>query len=196
MMMDWTEGQIMQMRAGRPVYRNPDLGTSLSWLRTGEETDGEYGLMYVEYSAGAGVFPHYHTSYVETFHVFEGLVEGKVAGRPVRLEAGDETVAPKRAVHEFRISGDRMGRAIVELRPAHPGFEKWVVTLQNMTAAGLTTPDGRPKNLYHLALVLLESDIHLPGPGRVLMPAFRGLAALARRKGIDRHLEERYYRPS
>jgi hypothetical protein len=63
-----------------------------------------------------------------------------------------------------------------------------------MATDGLTHPDGRPKNLYHGALILVESDIHLPGPGRLLDPALRMLAVRARRKGIDRQLEERYYR--
>lgn len=194
MVMDWTEDQIAQMRQGRTVYRDESQSTSLVWLRTGAETGGEYGLIYAEYAPGGRVFPHFHTLYVETFHVFDGLVEGRVAGREVHLETGDEAVVPKRAVHEFRISGDRVGRAVVELRPAHPGFEKWVVALQNMAADGLTHPDGRPKNLYHLALILVESDIHLPGAGRAMTPVFRLLAAAARRKGIDRQLEQRYYR--
>ncbi|MEX5271798.1 hypothetical protein [Kocuria sabuli] len=86
-------------------------------------------------------------------------------------------------------------RFIVEVRPAHAGFEKWPVTLRNMAADGLAHPDGRPKNLYHAALILVESDINLPGPGRALMPVFRLLADRARRKGIDRQPEGKYYPP-
>lgn len=193
MVMDWTDEQITRMRAERPVYCNDSAGTSLSWLRTGEETGGEYGLIYGEYAPGAGVFPHFHRDYLETFHVLEGRGAGKVAGRAVQLATGEEVVVPRMAVHEFHSSGDRPVRFLVEVRPAHPGFEKWVVTLQHMTAAGLTTPDGRPKNLYHAALVLVESDVNLPGAGRALMPVFRFVAAVARRKGIDKQLEEQYY---
>ncbi|WP_344121401.1 hypothetical protein [Kocuria aegyptia] len=40
----------------------------------------------------------------------------------------------------------------------------------------------------------MESDINLPGPGRALMPVFRLMALRARRRGIDRMLEEKYYR--
>ncbi|MEX5270387.1 cupin domain-containing protein [Kocuria sabuli] len=192
--MDWTDDQITEMRVGRPVYRDEEQGTSLTWVRTGEETGGEYGLIYGEYSPGAGVFPHFHKDYVETFRVLDGHGAGKVAGRAVQLRAGDEAVVPREAVHQFRCSGERTVRFLVEVRPAHPGFEKWVVTLQHMAAAGLTHPDGRPKNLYHAALVLVESDVNLPGAGRALMPVFRLLAGRARRKGIDRMLEEKYYR--
>ena len=192
--MNWTDEQITQMRTGRPVYRNDAAGTSLTWLRRGEDTGGEYGLIYGEYDPGTGVFPHFHRDYVETFRVLEGCGAGKIAGRAVQLGAGEEAVVPRLAVHEFRASGDGPVCFLVEVRPAHPGFEKWVVTLQRMAAAGLTTPDGRPKNVHHAALVLVESDVNLSGLGRVLMPVFRLLAARARRNGIAEQLEKHYYR--
>jgi len=36
---------------------------------------------------------------------------------------------------------------IMELRHAHEGFDKWVMTLHNMKAPGLTKPDLEPKNI-------------------------------------------------
>lgn len=194
MTMDWTAEQISQMRTGRTTYRDQAQGTALTWVRTGEETAGEYSLLYAEYNPGIRVFPHYHTLYTETLHLFEGTLDGRIAGRQVRLRAGQEAVVPPRAVHGWRTTGDHKLRFVLEVRPAHPGFEKWLVTLQNMATDGLTRPDGRPKNLYHGALILVESDIHLPGPGRLLDPVLQVLAGRARRKGIDRQLEERYYR--
>lgn len=140
------------------------------------------------------MFPHYHRLYQESLHVFDGAIEGRIAGRQMRVQAGGEDVVPRRAVHEFRSVGDRTVRFLVEVRPAHPGFEKWLVTLQYMAADGLTHPDGRPRNLDHAALILVESDFNLPGPGRALMPVFRWLARQARRKGIERMLENKYYR--
>ncbi|MEX5295240.1 cupin domain-containing protein [Kocuria sp. CPCC 205268] len=192
--MDWTEEQVTEMRSDRAVYRDRVQGTALTWVRTGDETGGEYSLMYAEYDPGITVFPHYHTRYTETLRMFEGTLEGRIAGRPVRLQDGDEAVVPPRAVHGWRSTGDRRLRFVLEVRPAHTGFEKWLVTLQNMANDGLTHPDGRPRKLSHAALILVESDINLPGPGRALMPAFRVLAALARRRGVARRLEQRYYR--
>ena len=192
--MDWSAEQISQMRNGRATYRDQVQGTALTWVRTGAETAGEYGLLYAEYAPGIRVFPHYHTLYTETLHLFEGTLEGRIAGRPVRLQDGDEAVVPPRAVHGWRSTGDRRLRFVLEVRPAHAGFEKWLVTLHNMANDGLTHPDGRPRKLSHAALILVESDINLPGPGRALMPVFRVLAALARRRGVDRRLQQRYYR--
>ena len=82
-------------------------------------------------------------------------------------------------------------------RPAHPGFEKWLVTLQNMATDGLTHPDGRPKKLFHGALSLVESVIH-PAGGARLVPPLLQVSAVARalRKGIGRQLAERHYLPA
>lgn len=35
----------------------------------------------------------------------------------------------------------------MELRHAHEGFDKWVMTLHNMKTPGLTKPDLEPKNI-------------------------------------------------
>jgi len=194
MTMEWTTEQITDMRAGRPTYRDQVQGTALTWVRTGEETNGEYSLLYAEYEPGITVFPHYHTLYTETLHLFEGTLTGKIAGRDVRLEAGQEAVVPPKVVHQWLSAGDTTLRFLVEVRPAHAGFEKWLVALQHMATDGQTHPDGRPKKLTWGALILVESDIHPAGPARAMAPLLHLLAARARRTGLDRRLEERYWR--
>jgi hypothetical protein len=52
-------------------------------------------------------------------------------------------------------------------------------------------PTRRP---YYLAVLLDWSDMRLPGIFTILEPLLRLLAKRARRKGIDRELEERYCR--
>lgn len=192
--MEWTTDQIDQMRAGRTTYRDTVQGTALTWVRTGEETGGEYSLMYAEYEPGIKVFPHYHTLYTETLHMFEGALTGKVAGRDVRLEAGQEAVVPPKAVHQWLSAGEERLRFLLEVRPAHAGFEKWLVALQNMATDGQTHPDGRPKKLTCGALILVESDIHPAGPARAMAPLLRVLAVRAHKTGLDRQLEQRYWR--
>ena len=108
--MDWTEKQVAEVRADRTTDRDQAQGTALTWVRTGEETGGEYSLLYAEYAPGITVFPHYHTLYTETLHMFEGTLEGRIAGQPVLLHDGEEAVVPPRAVHGWRSSGDRTRR--------------------------------------------------------------------------------------
>lgn len=194
--MDWTTHQVTEMRTGRPTYRNTRDGTALTWLRTGEETAGEYSLLYGEYETGIKVFPHYHTLYTETVHMFEGKLAGRIGGQDVQAGPDEELHVPMRAVHQWESVGDRTLRFLLEIRPAHPGFEKWVVALQNMANDGLTHPDGRPKNLQHTALILEESDIHLVGRAKAMNPVLRLVARRARRAGIDHRLEDSYYRPT
>ncbi|MCD1144930.1 cupin domain-containing protein [Kocuria sp. LUK] len=192
--MNWTVEQITALREGRETFRDTAQGTALTWVRTGAETDGEYSLMYAEYAPGITVFPHFHTEYTETVHLFEGTLEGRVAGQEVVLTDGEETIVPPGAVHGWHSAGERTLRFVLEVRPAHAGFEKWLVALQRMASDGLTHADGRPKKFSHAALILVESDINLPGPGRALMPVLRLLARRARRTGVARQLEERYWR--
>ncbi|WP_181033508.1 cupin domain-containing protein [Arthrobacter sp. SX1312] len=191
--MMWTTDQVIQMRADRPVYRDTVQDNEIAWIRTGEETGGEYSLLYSDSSAGAGVFPHFHTRYEETFYVLEGSLDIEISGADRQLQPGENATVPLRAVHQWQNTSDRRVQFVVEVRPAYPSFEKWLAVLQNMSSDGMTHADGRPKNISHGALIIVDSDIHLVGRDRAMMPVFHLLARRARRKGIDRQLEERYW---
>src|SRR5690625_580602 len=193
--MEWTAAQIAEMRKGRPVYGDSSAGIALTWLRTSKETGGEYGLIYGEASPGSSVFPHYHTTYTETTMVFEGSLDGRAGDQAVNLKAGDEVVVPPRMAHGWDTSQEGFTRIIVELRPAHEGFEKWVMMLQNMKADGLTKADLQPKSLVHAALLVSESDTNPAGRARALNPDLKSVAWFARKAGVERRLEEKYFQP-
>lgn len=193
--MEWTFDQVTKMRTGRTTYGDRQTSGALTWLRTGRETNGEYGLIYVETGPDYLVFPHYHTLYTETLKVFAGAGEGRVGEHPVSIQPGREYVVPPRVVHGWGPLTEPV-TGIVELRPAHEGFEKWIMMLHNMAADGLTKPDLQPKNPVHAALFLVESDTHLAGRMRFLNPLFSGLAWVAGKAGIKRRLEEKYFHAS
>ncbi|MCJ8504827.1 cupin domain-containing protein [Kocuria flava] len=192
--MNWTAEQIAAMQATHPVHRDSTQDNALAWLRTGEETGGEYSLLHSDSSPGFGVFPHFHTRYTETFRVLDGALDVRISGTARRLASGDEATVPLRAVHEWHVTEDGRAQFLVEVRPAFPPFEKWLAVLQAMANDGLTHPDGRPRQLSHAALILVDSDIHLTGPARAAMPLLHLVAARARRRGVDRQLEQRYWR--
>ncbi|MCA1716724.1 MAG: hypothetical protein LC781_07630 [Actinobacteria bacterium] len=81
---------------------------------------------------------------------------------------------------------------LCEMRPGQPGFEKTIMVGYGLARDGFTRSDGTPKSLYHMALLLDWSEIRVPGVFTILEPLMRVLAKRARRKGIDRELEERY----
>jgi len=193
--MEWTAEQVDEMRVGRPSYGDRDQGAALTWLRSAKETSGEYSLLYVEFGPSYTVFPHYHTHYMETFKILEGIAEGRVGNRRISAGAGEEIVVPPGTVHGWGPI-TQPGRGIVELRPAHEGVEKWLVMLHNMHDAGLTKPDLQPYSFVHGALFAVASDTHLVGPTRVLNPIFKAVAWIARRAGVDKQLEQKYFQPS
>jgi hypothetical protein len=81
---------------------------------------------------------------------------------------------------------------LVKLRPGHGGLEKAIKVAYGLAGDGMTTANGAPKNPYHLALVFEWGEDRLPGVFALAQPVFRILAKWARRKGIDRDLEDRY----
>jgi len=62
-------------------YYNPVQKDAATFLKTSEETEGEYTLMEIEIAPG-GTKPHYHKTYTESFEVIEGSL-----GSPRRRSA-------------------------------------------------------------------------------------------------------------
>lgn len=193
--MEWTLEQAEKMRNGRPTYGDKHKGGALTWLRTGKETGGEYGLLYFELGPGYSISPHYHTVYTEIFQVFEGSLPGRLGDRNISVNSGDEIVVSPRTIHGWGPIREGEVRAVAELRPAHEGFEKWIMMLHGMAVDGLTKPDLRPNSFVHAALFLVESDTHLAGRAQALNPVLQMVAWIARKAGVDRRLEEKYYDP-
>lgn len=175
-------------------YYHPIQKDYATFLKSSEETGGEYTLVEVELAPGGGNAPHYHKTYDEHFEVLEGRLEVLVGEEMRVLGAGQEAVAEKNVLHRFRNGADGTTRFLVKLRPGHAGFERALKAGYGLARDGRTFSDGTPKNPYHLAVLLEWSDIRLPGLFTVAEPLFRLLARWARRKGIDRELEARYCR--
>lgn len=140
---------------------------------------------------GRAVTPHAH-DYAETFTCVQGRLTVTVAGFPYELRPGQEATAPAGVVHAWSNDDAERAVALVELRPGHAGFETTLRVLYGLAADGLTRADGIPRNPLHLALVLTWGEACLPGTRALLGPIGKLLAAVARMRGIDRELLERY----
>jgi mannose-6-phosphate isomerase-like protein (cupin superfamily) len=178
----------------RRRYYNPAERDYTTFLKTSEETGGEYTLIEIEVAPGGGTEPHYHKTYDEHFEVVAGTLEVLVGKETRTLCAGQKAVAERNTLHRFRNPTGQPTTFLVELRPGHGGFEKAVRVVYGLASDGRVFSDGTPKNPYHLALLLEWSDIGVPGLFRVAEPLFRLLAKRARRKGIDKELEAEYCR--
>ena len=175
-------------------YYHPLQKDYATFLKTSEETGGEYTLIEVEVAPGGGNAPHYHKTYDERFEVLKGTLEVLVGEETRILRPGQEAVAKKNTLHRFRNTADEPTTFLVELRPGHGGFEKALKVAYELASEGRTFSDGTPKNPYHLAVLLEWSEMRVPGVLAVAEPLLRMLARRARRKGIDRELEARYCR--
>ncbi|MFI7482950.1 cupin domain-containing protein [Kocuria sp. M1R5S2] len=190
--MEWTTDQIETMRAGRRGHHNPVHRDTVTWLRTGAETDGRYGLLHVEVEPGGEVLAHYHYRLAMHLRVLEGTLRVQVGHLVRDLGPGGEAEIPEEHLLRWRNSGESPARFVVEVRPAHEGLEKGLVVLQGLARDGRTRKNGMPRNPLRTALLMETADIHLPGAYRWFGPLIRGLAALAHRRGTGRELEDRY----
>lgn len=173
-------------------YYNPVEEAYATFLKTSDETGGEYTLIEVEVAPGGGTAPHYHKTYSERFEVLEGTLEVLVGRQTLTLKAGQRAEAHRDTRHRFRNPGGEPARFLVELRPGHAGFEKSVKVAYGLARDGHFRANGAPRNLYHLALLLEWGEMRVPGSFSVIESLFRLLVKLARRKGIDRELEAGY----
>jgi mannose-6-phosphate isomerase-like protein (cupin superfamily) len=88
------EGDDMKdLASARRRYHNPLYKDYATFLKTSEETDGEYTLIEFEVGPGDGPLPHYHRSYDEHFEVIEGTLEVLVGEEIRTLNSGEKAVA-------------------------------------------------------------------------------------------------------
>ena len=171
---------------------NPVQQDAATLLESAEETGGERSVFEIELSPGGRNMPHRHLTYAEHFHVLEGTLTIELENETLRLEPGETAVAEAGALHNFHNETDEQVRYLVELRPGHRGFERALQVGYGLARDGRARRDGVPKNVLHMALLGEWAEIRVGGPLRVLSPFLGLLAGIAKRRGIDARLEERY----
>ena len=177
--------------ASRRIY-NAVQKDAATFLETVEESGGKRTLIQVELAPGGGNAIHKHLEFSEHFEVLEGALTVHLDGIDHRLAPGDTAVVAAGRLHCFKNAADTTTVFRVELRPGHRGFERSLQIAYGLAEDGKVRKDGTPTNLLHLALLVEESDSRIAGPLRLLQPVFGVLAAVARRRGVDRELARRY----
>lgn len=183
--------KVPQEKRDARRYYNPVQDDYVTFLETSEESSGERTLIEVEVASGGGTPLHYHRTDDEHFEVLEGTLELRMGRASRFLHPGDKATGYKTVIHSFRNPTNKPTRFLTELRPGNSGFEK---TLKVGYGLAGDAANGTSQNLYHVALLLEWGDVH-PAKGLFsFRPLVQFLAKRARRKGIDRELEEKYYR--
>lgn len=183
----------MSTTAARRIH-HPGQKDWATFLETAAESGGRRSLLEVEVAPGGGNAPHRHLTYAERFEVLEGRLMVRLGRRWHPLAAGESVDAPAGAVHCFRNDTDAPVRFLVELTPGHRGFEKTLQVGYGLAADGLVDRKGIPRNPLHTAVLMEWSEMRVCGPLRLAVPLFAILARVARRRGVDRALDERYVR--
>lgn len=179
------------VRSDRTILNSTDH-YSVTFLKTSRETNGAYEEVKVVLEPGGGNIWHYHTAFVEQFHVLEGELTLGMNGKPVVVTAGQDTAAPKGMMHKFYNTSSQPVTFLVKIVPAR-SFEKTIRCGYGLMNTGQSTPDGMPKNPWHLFLILGYSDSYLQGvPGFIQEPLIHALSKIAQWKGFTKDLDPFY----
>ena len=162
------------IQAGQTI-EHPVTGERMTFLRTSQETGGEYVLVELELAPGGHVAaPHVHPYQDETFEIIEGRVGFKAGKRELIALPGASVTVPRGTPHKFWNAGDETARFRTEVRPALQ-FERLIETMFTLAQDGKVNRRGMP-NPLRLAVIAKAhfDDVRLPFP-----PAWMQRAGLA-----------------
>ena len=92
-------------------------GNLLTFLATGEDTQGRFALIEIVGRKGNVPPPHIHHREDETFYVLEGEMTFSVGGQTIKGTPGTLIFLPRNILHSFEIESEQ-GRVLVLLTPA------------------------------------------------------------------------------
>lgn len=174
----------LERRSMPKTLENPYTGERLTFIRTAEETGGEW-LQVRHYAPRPTVMgvAHFHPALTETFTVEQGRVRFTVDDQEHILAAGDAITIQPGQVHEFENISETEMILLQDVRPAgnHQTMFEMIYALAQQ---GRMTAKGTPKGLFASALLWERMDGYIAGIPPVLQRLLIGnLARLARLLG-------------
>ena len=111
-------------------------GWLMTFLATGEDTQGQFALIEAVARKGNVPPPHIHHREEETFYVLEGAMTVSVGDCTIKATPGTMVVVPRHTVHSFVIESAEL-RVLILLTPA--GMEGWFKEF-SVAAPAMTLP--------------------------------------------------------
>jgi quercetin dioxygenase-like cupin family protein len=111
-------------------------GSLMTFLATGEETQGQFALIEAVARRGNVPPPHIHHREDEIFYVLEGEIVVSVGDRTIKGTAGTMVFLPRDLPHSFTIESEQ-SRMLILLAPA--GLEEWFKEF-SVPAPAMTLP--------------------------------------------------------
>jgi quercetin dioxygenase-like cupin family protein len=176
------------------TFVNPAINDAATFIKTSEETNGEYTLLEIELGKSDGPPLHYHNAFTEKFQVAEGILYVQVGKEKKVLKVGESVTVPAGTPHRFYNETNDPVKFQITLKPGHAGMENFIRIFYGLAADGLSDKKGKPKSFAHLAVALVISDSNAPGWMSLLSPVIRIVANRAKRNGTEKWLLDRYCR--
>ena len=140
-------GQMNERAKATPYIETVEDGPAywmvgILWvmLATGEQTDGEYSMMWELCPKGSGPVPHYHDQ-DEQFYIMDGEITYLANGEELKAGPGTFVLIPRGTVHSFRIDSET-ATLLNSYTPA--GFERTITELAEPAQAREIPPTDRP----------------------------------------------------
>lgn len=135
------------------TLEHPVTGERISFLETGDETNGEYARHELRVKPrGFVAAPHIHPEMEETFEILSGTFTFIVDGEEGEVRAGEGATVPAGSPHAWWNSGEDEGVAIVEFRPALK-TEEFFETFFGLAQDGRVSPKTGLPNVLWLASI-------------------------------------------
>jgi len=179
---------------GKRTFVNPAINDTATFLKTSEETNGEYTLIEIDLGKSDGPPLHYHNAFSEKFQVQEGVLYVQVGKDKKILNVGESVIVPAGTSHRFYNNTNDKVKFHITLKPGHTGMENFIKIFYGLASDGLTDKKGKPKNFAHLAVALIISDSNAKGWMSLLSPIIRSVAKRAKKDGTEKWLLDRYCR--
>ena len=179
------------MRAGDVVW-NPLTGEKALLVESGDESGG--ARIVTDFAVERGGFvpggEHVHDHCSEHFEVRSGRITFILDGEKRTLAAGEQVTVVPGTWHRWWNAGEDEVQIRVRVEPAMR-FEEAILVFWGLCADGHTNADGRPSPLLGaLVATRYRAELRSKQPPDVVQRLmFPALAALARRRGLERVLE-------
>ena len=174
------------------VFFNPAINDTATFIKTSEETNGEYTLLEIDLYKSDGPPLHFHNAFSEKFEVIEGTLYLQVGKEKKILKPGDSEIVPKGKPHKFYNITDELVKFRITFEPGYIGMENFIKIIYSLAQDGLTDNKGKPKNFAHLASILVMSDSNAPGIMSLLSPVIKMVAKRAKKDGTEKWLLDKY----
>ena len=97
-------------------------GALFHFLATGDQTNNQFSLMFIEVHKGNEPPPHTHRNEDENYYILEGEIKFWVGDDVFDAKAGDFIHLPKNIPHRFELQSECV-KELMWMTPA--GLEKW-----------------------------------------------------------------------